>query len=232
MAWNPTGWQPSGWDQTGWHASTGEGGELVEVPDVVGDDEATATATLEGAGFTVTVSFANSSVVAAGLVVAQSPTAGSSAASGSAVQIVVSLGPSTRGLFSARATNWNSGSISRDRNRRTAMALMRFSALVGAPVDLGNVAAAGTSDELVLPANARLAVSHTAALDLAVVTINVGAGSFSHPALAADAIHKGNFGEAGRVVTIERGAAPAGTFTLYVVDMQGVPRAIATVTFT
>ncbi len=75
------------------------GGASVTVPDVVGASQASGTATLQGSGFVVAVQNAYSGVVAAGLIISQDPTAGSSAASGSTVTIVVSLGaaPSTSG---------------------------------------------------------------------------------------------------------------------------------------
>jgi len=64
------------------------------VPDVVGLAEATASSTITGAGFTVgTITYSASPSVAAGLVISQSPTAGTEAAGGSAVGFVVSTGP-------------------------------------------------------------------------------------------------------------------------------------------
>ena len=65
---------------------------LTTVPDVVGQDEASATTEITGVGLTVTVTTAYSSVVAAGLVISQSPAAGAEVAPGSAVTIVISLG--------------------------------------------------------------------------------------------------------------------------------------------
>jgi hypothetical protein len=65
---------------------------LTTVPDVVGDDEATGTATLEGDGFVVAVNSEYSASVAEGDIISQSPLAGSEAATGSTVTIVVSLG--------------------------------------------------------------------------------------------------------------------------------------------
>lgn len=65
----------------------------VEVPDVVGETQAAGTATLEGAGFVVSVTTAYSDSVAEGLIISQSPEGGEFAASGSTVTITVSLGP-------------------------------------------------------------------------------------------------------------------------------------------
>jgi beta-lactam-binding protein with PASTA domain len=63
------------------------------VPDVTGQAQAAAEAAITAASFTVgTVTTAHSDTVAAGLVISQSPTSGTAAASGTAVSIVVSLG--------------------------------------------------------------------------------------------------------------------------------------------
>ena len=71
--------------------STGPG---VTVPDVVGLTQAAATSAITGAGLVVgTVTSQASETVPAGVVISQSPAAGASAASGSAVNIVVSTGP-------------------------------------------------------------------------------------------------------------------------------------------
>lgn len=62
------------------------------VPDVVGETQSQATTDITGAGFTVSVTTDYSSSVAAGLVISQVPTGGSTAILGTAVAIVVSLG--------------------------------------------------------------------------------------------------------------------------------------------
>jgi hypothetical protein len=74
-------------------------GAATIVPDVVGETQAQATIDIEALGLTVSVSTAYSSSVAAGLVISQNPTGGSSVAPGSDVAIVVSLGeaPATGG---------------------------------------------------------------------------------------------------------------------------------------
>src|SRR5205085_1602897 len=65
----------------------------VTVPNVVGLTQAAATTALTGAKLTVgAVTFSPSTTVAAGLVISQAPAAGSSAAGGSAVALVVSQG--------------------------------------------------------------------------------------------------------------------------------------------
>jgi beta-lactam-binding protein with PASTA domain len=64
------------------------------VPTVVGLTQATASSAITSAGLVVgTVSTQSSSMVPAGSVISQSPTAGTNVASGSAVNIVVSSGP-------------------------------------------------------------------------------------------------------------------------------------------
>ncbi len=64
------------------------------VPDVAGMTQTAASTAIAGAGLAVgTVTQAYDAVVASGLVVSQSPTAGSSVSSGSAVDFVVSQGP-------------------------------------------------------------------------------------------------------------------------------------------
>ena len=70
------------------------------VPNVVGSTEAAATTAINGAGLvTGTVTQAYSDTVAAGLVISQSPVGGTTAVIGTAVNIVVSLGPSSRTIF-------------------------------------------------------------------------------------------------------------------------------------
>ena len=67
-----------------------KGTETVAVPDVVGRDQASATSLLQGAGFSVDVSYAESSSYAAGVVMSQSITG--SVSPGSTVGITVSTG--------------------------------------------------------------------------------------------------------------------------------------------
>ena len=69
-----------------------KGENLVDVPNVVGQDEATATSTLQAAGFKVGVQRANSADVPEGLVISQDPPGGQ-AKKGSTVTILVSVGP-------------------------------------------------------------------------------------------------------------------------------------------
>jgi hypothetical protein len=73
----------------------GEEADLVPVPDVLGQSEASATAELAGEGFAVAVDHAKSNSVAAGLVMSQNPAGGTEALSGSTVYITISLGPET-----------------------------------------------------------------------------------------------------------------------------------------
>ena len=64
----------------------------VTVPDVTGEPQDQATATLRQAGFTVNVAQQNSSTVAKGDVISTNPPANSTVGQGSAVQLVVSSG--------------------------------------------------------------------------------------------------------------------------------------------
>jgi beta-lactam-binding protein with PASTA domain len=66
----------------------------VTVPNVVGSAQAGAQSALTAAGLTAgAITSANSATVAAGSVISQSPAAGASVAPGSAVALVISLGP-------------------------------------------------------------------------------------------------------------------------------------------
>ena len=69
------------------------GKEGTEVPDVVGQSEGAATATLNNAGFIVTFEYKSSDSVAQGLVISQTPKAGSKEKEDATVNIVVSTGP-------------------------------------------------------------------------------------------------------------------------------------------
>jgi 6-phosphogluconolactonase len=68
----------------------------VDVPNVVGDTQASASSAITGAGLTVgSTSMASSPTVASGDVISESPAAGTSVASGSMVSLTVSTGPAT-----------------------------------------------------------------------------------------------------------------------------------------
>ncbi len=86
------------------------GKEKTPIPDVVGSLEGNAIATLNNAGFEVTVDYQASSEVAEGVVIRQSPGAGEEAPEGSTVNIVVSTGAT---YFTATASyNASQGSVS------------------------------------------------------------------------------------------------------------------------
>jgi serine/threonine-protein kinase len=72
-----------------------KGKEMVEVPDVLQQSEASARAELEAAGFEVTVLNAPSNDTDEGLVFDQAPDPGQRVPKGSSVQITVSTGPET-----------------------------------------------------------------------------------------------------------------------------------------
>ena len=67
--------------------------DLTQVADVRGMTERTATSTLRGQGFAVTVNQVASETVSRGAVISQSPSAGSSQINGSLIMIAVSTGP-------------------------------------------------------------------------------------------------------------------------------------------
>lgn len=69
------------------------GPEGTDVPNVVGSSEGSATTTLSNAGFKVTSETAYSDTVASGLVISQTPNAGTTAKEGDTVHLVVSAGP-------------------------------------------------------------------------------------------------------------------------------------------
>jgi serine/threonine-protein kinase len=70
----------------------------VSVPDVTGQTEQTAGASLRSAGLNPVPSLASSTKVASGLVISQSPVPGSIAKKGDSVKIVVSGGPASKSL--------------------------------------------------------------------------------------------------------------------------------------
>jgi PASTA domain len=76
-------------------AGSGSGAPtMVAVPNVVGNTQATATASITGANLKLgTVSLQSSATAVSGDVISESPAAGTSVASGSAVNLVVSSGP-------------------------------------------------------------------------------------------------------------------------------------------
>ena len=93
------------------HAAVTIGAAPVSVPNVVGQTQAAATSAITGAGLVVgTVTQQSSATVAAGLVISESPVAGTSVAAKSAVNLVVSSGaapvsvPNVAGQTQAAAT--------------------------------------------------------------------------------------------------------------------------------
>ena len=77
----------------GWYLAAGPG-KQVTVPGVVGMDEASATQALQQVGLSLAVSSEQySETVDKGLVISSDPEAGTSAASGATVDVVISLGP-------------------------------------------------------------------------------------------------------------------------------------------
>ena len=68
------------------------------VPDVVGDDEATAVGAIEALGLVANVTHAYDPVVLVDIVISQDPAGGASVPAGSTVDVVVSLGPAPTDL--------------------------------------------------------------------------------------------------------------------------------------
>ena len=70
--------------------STGK--KTTSVPNVVGQTEGSAMATLQNAGFTVTTEYQSSSTATAGTVISQTPSSGTNLSSGGTVNIIISTG--------------------------------------------------------------------------------------------------------------------------------------------
>ena len=73
---------------------------MVTVPNVIGSTQTAALNTLTSAGLNGTVTYANSVTVPSGTVISQTPLAGTSVATGSAVALVVSSGPAVPNVVS------------------------------------------------------------------------------------------------------------------------------------
>lgn len=119
-------------------------------------------------------------------------------------------------------------------NRKVEQDLNDFEVLIATPHDFGSVVADGASPTpLEMPANARLAISHSAALTIGDVTVDIGANrSFGHPTLDADVVFKGVWGEQQQDIIINRGSSvAAGTLSVYIVDFYGRYLLIGTATF-
>jgi serine/threonine-protein kinase len=71
------------------------GTELVQIPDVSGKSQSSATSALQKAGFKVSVRDSTSDKVSKGSVISQNPPSGVSVAKGSTVTITVASGPAT-----------------------------------------------------------------------------------------------------------------------------------------
>jgi beta-lactam-binding protein with PASTA domain len=88
------------------------GAAKVAVPNVVGLSQAAANAAINGSGLVIgNVATQNSSTVAAGLVISESPSAGSSVAANSAVSVVVSSGAAGSNAAAMASLNLASAAI-------------------------------------------------------------------------------------------------------------------------
>lgn len=121
------------------------------------------------------------------------------------------------------------------RNRAERERDNAFSVLIATPHAFDAIAAGTTTaTNFQLPARARLAMAFDAAIDPGDITVTMAGADmkFTNPSLLADTIHRGSLGEEGATVSITRDAAcPAGAFTLYMVDAQGLHQIIGTATF-
>ena len=122
----------------------------------------------------------------------------------------------------------------RQKARRQLDPFFRSTGLVELPDGQGTNHDFGATGQtaLTLPGSARLAFSYSVPLADGVVSVDISGGrSFSHPALAADEIFRGEWGEETKDITINRGAAPAGVASVYIVDDIGRNFVIGTATF-
>lgn len=100
--------------------------------------------------------------------------------------------------------------------------ISRFRALLAAPT---------TSNPFVLPGRARLAISSSQSEAAGNITVALaGHESFSHPALAANQVWRGYSGERTYTITLTRNAGAAATVKVYLVDIFGRHKQIASIT--
>jgi RHS repeat-associated protein len=128
---------------------------MVPVPNIVGSVEAAAKKAIASAGLTVgTVATANSATVPAGNVISQNPAAGTSVAAGSAVSIVVSLGPA---MVSVPNVVGSEESVAKSAITTSGLTVGTISSTNSVTVQFGNVIsqnpAAGTSVTAGSPVN-------------------------------------------------------------------------------
>lgn len=96
----------------------------VTVPNVVGDTLATATAVITGAALTVgLLTYAYDPIVPKGIVISQAPAGGSSAASGSAVALLMSTGPSIAAKLTQKLLLWLHRIFDKDAHQQLALRL-------------------------------------------------------------------------------------------------------------
>ncbi len=134
----------------------------VTVPDVVGSSSDSANSTLTAAGFNVSREFETSSDIAAGKVIRQSPTAGTTVSEGAMVTITVSQGtesvtvPSVVGKTESDArtslgnSKLNVGTVTQDYSNSVAEGYV-----ISQSVSSGSTVSAGTSVDLVVSLGAK-----------------------------------------------------------------------------
>jgi len=162
------------------------------VPDVVGLSEAAASTAITDANLTVgTVDYQYSATVAAGLVISQAPVGGTEVAEGSAVDLVVSLGPSSIVPDVVGSTEAAASTAITDANLTVGTVTYEYSATVAAGLVIsqnpvgGVEVAQGSSVELVMSlGKATIVPSVTgfteAGASTAITDANLAVGTVTH----------------------------------------------------
>jgi hypothetical protein len=142
--------------QSGQVAGTTDDESFVSVPNVVNQTQATAESNIESAGLVVgTVTSTNSATVAAGSVISQNPSGGTSVSSGSSVDLVISLGsapvtvPNVLGQsLSTATTNLNNAGLSLGTVTRVTSASVPVDEVMDQDPDGGTQVANGSAVDL------------------------------------------------------------------------------------
>lgn len=117
-------------------------------------------------------------------------------------------------------------------NRKKRYDKGRFRDLIRAPQTLNGGPAPGASASIKIPANARLAVSSDVPVGIAEIGVGVGNNVLKTSDLSANQIYRVGYAEAGKYVWLQKDTPGSATLSLYILDEFGVPRLIATSSFT
>jgi YD repeat-containing protein len=129
-----------------------------EVPNVVGTTQANATSTLTALHLSVSTASAQSSTVAAGVVISQSPIAGTFVTLGTSINLVISLGPPSEAVPNVvGATQANAASTLTTAGLSVGIVTTQNSSAIAAGNVISESPAAGTS--VALGASVNLVVS-------------------------------------------------------------------------